>query len=364
MAGLYVHIPSHRNRRSTDRSAFVRALAREFDRSVPHSIQESIRTVYVGGRPSLRSLGPTDPIVDALRTTMDSDSIEEATVEITPPQVYPQHLNVLRQMGATRLSIEAISFVEDDLAAVDASYSVDELVGTIDRVWRRGFRSFSVDLHFGTPGQSLSNWKASLQRAVELRVPHIALHEFDPTDEPRVESEKRAECLAFAMTFLRAKGYERYELTHFARPRHRSRHQEHYYAHGNYLGLGPGAESFWWSDRSANTTALRWSNVDDTESYAECLTRGETPVAQRETVDRGALAREYVLLRLRTNEGLNLDVLDTQYGVDLSSRKSSTLQRLAEEGLIHDDPERVRLTHRGCLLADAITLRLLPSSSP
>lgn len=364
MAGLYLHIPPRPHRRSFDNSAFAKALSRELDHYSPRTTEESFRTLYVRGWSAPLLSGASRILPPSLRKETGGGSIEEVTVELSPTAVPSRQLSALRQFGVTRLSIEGLSFVAEDLRAIDASHSVDEIVDVIEQVRQLGFSSFSVDLHFGGPGQSLANWKASLQRAVELRVPHIALHEFGPNDESREGSEKQAECLAFAMTFLRARGYEQYELTHFARPGHRSHHQEHYYAHGNYLGLGPGAESFWWPDRSANTTAQRWSNVDAPESYVECLTRGEPPVAQRETLDRGALAREYVLLRLRTNEGLNLDVLDSRYGVDLRPRKSSTLHRLAEEGLIHDDPDRVRLTNRGCLLADAITLRLLPSGSP
>lgn len=360
VAGLYVHIPAVQNHHHFDRSALVAAISQEIEHHSLHSREEPITTVYVGGRPSLLAAESIRTLARSLRNELDGDPIEEVTVEVRPANASSRSLKTLRQLGATRLSIEGLSFVDEDLTAVGASHSADEVVGAIERSREMGFRSVSVDLHFGAPGQSLSNWKASLQRTVELRVPHVALHELDPDDDRTDAEEERAECLAFAMTFLKAKGYEQYELTHFARLSHRSHHQENYYAHGNYLGLGPGAESFWWPDRSANTTARRWSNVEDPTAYVEQLIQGESPVAHRETLDRSALAREYVLLRLRTNDGLNLDVLETRYGVDLRSRKSSALHRLTEEGLIHDDPDRVRLTDRGRLLTDAITQRLLP----
>lgn len=360
VAGLYLHIPQRVDRRSSDHSAFMTALTDEFEHYTSPTTEEPFTTLYVGGRPFLLPAGSIRTLAHSLRNEIESNRIEEVTVEINPADASSRQLRELHQLGVTRLSIEGLSFVPEDLRTSGASHSVDEVVGAIERARQMGFRSLSVDLHFGGPGQSLSNWKASLQRAVDLRVPHVVLHELNPGDDRTDAEEERAECLAFAMTFLKAKGYEQYELTHFARPGHRSRHQENYYAHGNYLGLGPGAESFWWPNRSTNTMAQRWSKVEDTEAYLEHLARGEFPVAHRETLDHTALAREYVLLRLRTDEGLNLDVLDTRYGVDLRARRSSTLHRLVEEGLIHDEPDRVRLTHRGCLLTDAITQRLLP----
>jgi len=318
-----------------------------------------VSILYVGGgRPSLFSVDAVQALADTVARELGASALEEVTVEVGPADTTPEGLAELRRLGVTRLSIGGVSLVSEDLARTGAQHIRDDLVRTIR--WSRdaGFESFSVDLHFGGAEHPLSNWKASLHRAVELRVPHITLHERDPR-APRHSDDAYAERFAFAMSFLRSKGYEQYELTHFARPGHRSQYQEHVYAHGNVLGLGPGAESFWWPDRSDPSMAQRWSNVADTAAYVERLRSDEAPVEQHDTLDQPALAREYILLRLRTSEGLNLNVLNERYGVALRDRWAATLDRLAEEGLIHDDPNRVRLTPGGRLLADAITQRLI-----
>jgi oxygen-independent coproporphyrinogen-3 oxidase len=194
-----------------------------------------------------------------------------------------------------------------------------------------------------------------------MNIPHITIVEATAEEGPVVSDEALADRLEFAMTFLQSEGYDQYELTHFALPGHRSAHQEHYYAHGNYLGLGPGAESFWWIHREDGFGARRWKNVSDLGQYASLLDDRYPPVAFRRTLNQPELAHEYVLLRLRTSEGLDLDVLNRQYDVDLYSSRITLLDRLQEEGLIRADEHSLRLTNRGRLVADAITKQLLPA---
>ncbi len=367
MAGLYVHVPFRAAPRpfddaytvidpAPDASALATAMARELDRYADSLLADTaIRSLYVGGgRPSLCQPEALRPLIDALDRVVEPPSLDEVTVELHPSDASPERLSALRQCGVTRLSIEGLSFVAEDLTTIGTPHSVDDLVRSIHQSRRAGFEHLSVDLLFGGTGQSRAAWKANLQRAVSLGVPHLTLHEVE-TGDP----DERADRLAFAYTFLRVKGYEPYELTHFARPGHRSSHQEHVYAHGSILGLGPGAESFWWPDRSELTTARRWSNVADLTTYVERLKNDASPTVHDETLDPRALAREYILLRLRTQEGLNLNTLADRYDVSLEHQNAGTLQRLRDEGLIHDDPDRVRLTDRGRLLADAITTRLI-----
>lgn len=368
MAGLYIHLPVRKGHRAREQDApgdageaeITAALSDEARLCAQRpTVTAPVSILYVGGgRPSLYSVDVVQTLADTVSHELGASALEEATVEISPADATPEYLTELHRHGVTRLSIGGISLVPEDLARTGAQHTRDDLVRTIQ--WSRdaGFESFSVDLHFGGAERPRSNWKASLHRAAELRVPHITLHERDLSG-PSHNDDAHAERFAFAMTFLRSKGYEQYELTHFARPGHRSQYQECVYAHGNVLGLGPGAESFWWPDRSDPSMAQRWSNVEDTAAYVERLRSDEAPVEQHQVLDQPALAREYILLRLRTSEGLDLDVLNKRYGVALHDRRAAALDRLAEEGLIHDDPNRVRLTPRGRLLADAITQRLI-----
>jgi coproporphyrinogen III oxidase-like Fe-S oxidoreductase len=357
VTALYLHVPSQ----SVDAATFAAAVRHELEHyAKPPFTGAAVQTIYVGGgRASRLPPSALRTLLDACREALAASAVKETTLELHPSDASQEYLAALRRLGITRLSVEGRSFVDTELQGAGASHSTKDLRTVLRRVRATGFESVSVDLVFGGPNQSLSTWKTSLHRAVDQRVPHVTLHEGEAERPLRHGDDKEADHFAFAMTFLGAKGYEQYELTHFARPGHRSRYQEHVYAHGNVLGLGPGAESFWWPDRGSATTAERWSNVTDVATYVERLQNDETPVAQRETLDRPALAREYILLRLRTNEGLDLHVLDDRYDCSLRRGTRATLKRLGTEGLIQDTPTRIRLTARGRLLTDAITRRLI-----
>lgn len=360
MAALYLHVPFRQSLSPDDESAFTTAVIRETEHyaRLPYT-DASFRTLYLGGgRPSSLSESTLHALIEALRQRLPVETVEETTLELHPADASRSLLCALRDLGVTRLSIDARSFVDDELRATDAPHSAADLRRILHTARDAGFEHLSVDLALGDPKQSLSTWKTSLHRAVALRVPHVTLHERESTVSPS-DGEDHADCFAFAMTFLKAKGYEQYELTHFARPGHRSRYQTHVYAHGNVLGLGPGAESFWWTDRSDPSTARRWSNVSDAATYVQRLRNDASPIGQREDLDQTALAHEYILLRLRTSDGLDLNVLDDRHGVSLRDHRAATLDRLAADGLIHDDPDRVRLTSRGGRLADAVTRRLI-----
>lgn len=374
VAGLYIHVPFRRsphvydesyaiNAKAPDRSTYVTALQSELRADArAFAAEEAITTIYAGGgRPSLLSLNQVHSILTTVVDVFDASSFEEGTAELNPADATPRYAHGLKRMGFDRVSIPVLSFFPTDLQAIGAPHSAEEAIEALRMTRITGFENVSVDLLFGWPEQSPSDWRASLKLAVELEVPHVTLIEATESAGPVAQADTRADQLEFAMTFLQSEGYEQYELTHFAQPGHRSAHQETYYGHGNYLGLGPSAASFWWQNRSRTAVGRRWANVSDLQEYATLLGDGASPVAYRETLSPTALAREYVLLRLRTIEGVDLDCLRTRYGVDLIDEHESVLDKLQERGLLHFDNRTVRLTNQGRLLADAIAQRLLPS---
>lgn len=372
MAGLYVHVPFRHANRSFDGSEYVVSEAPDFSRfetalcrelryyAQDYAADEPMQTIYAGGgRPSLLPLSSVHAILATLLDVFDASRFEEAVAEVSPADATPRYVHGLKRLGFDRLSLSVLSFFPSVLQSIDAPHTAAEAIRALQRAREAGFDTLSVDLLFGAPHQSLDTWEATLRQAIEMRVPHVTIMEAPATTPP--EDEKRADQLEIAMTLLQSEGYEQYELTHFALPGHRSIHQENYYAHGNYLGIGPSAESFWWPDRAAPLRARRWSNVSDVERYTDLLRQRYPPVVYRQTLNQTTLAHEYILLRLRTRAGLDLTHLESQYGVDLHERKPDVIDRLVEENLIHDANNTLRLTLQGRLLTDAITERLLPS---
>ncbi len=372
MAGLYVHIPFQRTPHayddsyavdvdSADCSRFVSALRRELrSKANTYVTREPISTLYAGGgRPSLLSLGSVHSLLRTFIDVFDTSELQEATVEVAPADATSDYLHGLRRMGIDRLSLPVLSFFPSALRAVDAPHTTHEAIRAIRRARTVGFNTLSVDLLFGGADQSLADWRAVLQLAVAMDLPHLTLIE---ADGPSVASDDAlANRFKFAMRFLQSEGYNQHELTHFARDGHHSRHQENYYAHANQLGMGPSAESFWWPRRTADGNAQRWANVADLDEYANLLNDGASPVSYRDPLDRTALAQEYVMLRLRTRAGLDLNRLEHQYGCDLRAEHGDTLDRLCDNGLLHRTNNTIHLSNRGVLVADAIARRLLPT---
>lgn len=375
VAGLYVHVPFQRAPHTyedgyavdvdtADPSQYVTALCRELRMQAnTYTARETTRTLYAGGgRPSLLPLGSVHSLLRTFVDVFAPTTLEEATAEVHPADATPDYLHGLQRMGIDRLSLPVLSFFPSDLRAIDAAHTAQDAIQALRRARTAGFDNLSIDLLFGWPEQSLSDWKAVLQLAVGLGIPHVTLIEADSQLGPVASDEALAHRLEVAMRFLQSEGYDQYELTHFARDGYHSLHQEHYYAHENQIGVGPSAESFWWPRRRRDGQAQRWANVADLDEYVRLLSEGASPVAYRETLDRIELAEEYVLLRLRTRAGLNLTRLANRYGFDLQAEHGEVLARLHDNGLIHRDDERLRLTNRGVLVADAIARRLLPSS--
>ena len=373
MAGLYLHIPFRRSPHAYDERVaeevetadpdqFVAALRRELRfYAGEYAEEEPVRTVYFGGgRPSLLSPEQIRSLLAALNDTVNVSEVEEVTIELNPADARAEYLDALRGMGVDRVSLAALSFFPVDLRAVDAPHSAEQVTRALKNLRAAGFQKVSVDLLFGWPDQTQSQWKAALDRAVELNLPHVTLLEASAEAGPVASDDVLAHRLESAMSRLQSEGYTQYELTHFARPGGQSVHQVRYYAHDNQLGLGPSAESFWWAHRDRGM-ARRWTNVSDLDRYVRLLRDRFPPVAFRQTLDRSALATEYVLLRLRTNEGLNLDHLEARYGVDLAASTDTLLDRLESEGLAEIEKSHLRLTNRGRLVADAITEKITES---
>ena len=380
MTGLYLHVPFCTQRcvycdfyfvttRSTHAS-FVEALAAELACHARARPGTSLETVYLGGgTPSLLDLEEVERLLKAIATHFDTSALREVTLELNPEDATPDYLKGLRRLGVDRLSIGIQSFFAEDLAFMNRSHTAEQAAAVIPMARQAGFDNFSVDLIFGLPDQSKQRWKDNLQRVAEQGVPHLSTYGL--TVEARTplwkqierglvtptEDETMRERYQYTMDYLREHGYEHYEISSFARPNRRAQHNQLYWQHVNYLGLGPSAHSFWWS---GDEPARRWDNVRSLRRYEEELAQNGLPVHEEERLSRSELADEHVMLRLRTADGLDLDRLKTRYGFDLAREKEVMLDQLQREELIVPLTNgRVRLTDAGKHVCDAVTTALL-----
>lgn len=379
MPGLYIHIPFCAQRCvycdfyfvTTKKSAasYIQALRKEITiYAEKYGKQEPVETIYFGGGTPSR-LHP-DEVFSVLSTIEQSFDVHarEIAFEVNPEDVDKDYLRSLRAMGVTRLSIGVQSFFDSDLTFMNRSHNAQRSVSVIEEVRGAGFDNFSIDLIFGLPGQPLEYWGANLEKAVELGVPHVATYGLTvETNTPLYKSiqsgkvdatsdDDMADLFLFTMDYLEERGYHQYEVSSFARPGYRSQHNQNYWNHTNYLGFGPSAHSFW----RRGSSGQRWANIRNIKRYEGLLEGRTLPIEERDHVDLDTLANEYILLRLRTADGLDLDVLETDYGVDLYHERIDDLAWLESEGYILPvRNSRIQLSRSGMALCDMVTSKLV-----
>lgn len=334
--------------------------------------QEPIDTIYFGGgTPSLLVEDEIQRILESIHAHFDTSNVIETTFELNPEDVDLDYMRGLRALGIDRLSVGIQSFYAEDLAFMNRSHTAEDAENIIPLVREAGFDNFTIDLIFGLPNQPEEYWAANLQKAIRFGVPHISAYSL--TIEERTvlhnqvsrglvipASEEVLEArFQFTMDYLRNNGYEHYEVSNFARPGFRAKHNQSYWEHKNYLGFGPSAHSFWWGTLQ-RPGAVRWANIRNLRAYEELLGIRELPLEVRERLSYDTLANEYIMLRLRTRDGLDLQHLENKYGVDLLFEKVDELAWLEEEGYISAiRNNRLQLSDRGMLVCDAVTEKLL-----
>ena len=317
-------------------------------------------TVFFGG--GTPTLLPAEDLAAILRTAVDQWGLEpgaEVTTEANPDSVTPQSLQLLADAGFTRVSFGMQSAVPHVLAVLDRTHTPSRVPQAVQWARDAGLH-VSVDLIYGTPGESMADWKTSLEEALSYEPDHISAYaliieegtklaaRMRRGEVPPIDDDDHADKYVLADEMMTAAGLSWYEVSNWARtPADQCRHNLAYWRSDDWWGIGPGAHS--------HAGGVRWWNAKHPTAYAQRIGAGESPAVGRETLDADTRYVEDVMLRTRLAEGLDIDRL----------RESG---RLAVAGLMADglvDPRaaltgKVILTGRGRLLADAVVRRLLP----
>ncbi|HYQ86041.1 MAG TPA: radical SAM family heme chaperone HemW [Bacteroidota bacterium] len=378
MAGLYLHIPFCEHKciycdfysieALQPIDEFVRFLKSEIGLSSPNAEAETFSTVYFGGgTPSLLKPDVIGGIITLLGSTFRLDRNIEITLEANPGTVDLDKLRQYRRAGINRVSFGIQSFLDDDLRFLTRIHTGDQAIRSVRMAQAAGFDNVSLDLIFALPSQTPERWEQNLRQAVELGPSHISAYSLiveRGTPLARMVAAKQVSPLPieseagmyeFTMKYLGEAGYEHYEVSNYARPGYRSRHNGNYWNHTNYLGFGPSAHSFWGN--------RRWWNVANLRSYRSAISKNRLPVAGEEALTARELFDESVMLGLR-GEGVDLDGLRSPYGVDLISRKAALIERLQSDELAVIDRRLLRLTDKGYLFCDEISRLLLSGIEP
>ncbi len=387
--GIYIHVPfcatrcgycdfntytpselgganSCADERSTEFERWLEALRAELGlaasrlgsphRLGPPLVRRQVDTVFVGGgTPSLLGGAGLGAVLDAVRAHFTLAADAEVTTEANPESTSPQLFEQLRAAGFTRLSLGMQSVAQHVLAVLDRVHSPGRALDAACEARGAGFDHVSLDLIYGTPGESDDDLRRSVDAAIGAGVDHVSGYALVVEDGTALARRVRrgeiaapdddvlAQRYELLDAHLSAAGFDWYEVSNWSRPGGECRHNLGYWNGGEWWGAGPGAHGY--------VGATRWWNVKHPNAYAQSLTDGLLPVADFERLDAATQHIEEVMLRLRLRDGLPVAVL--------SDGERARAQTAIGDGLVALAADRLLLTDRGRLLADAVVRMLL-----
>jgi oxygen-independent coproporphyrinogen-3 oxidase len=368
--GLYIHIPFCLSKchycdfySQTSISAipdFLEALFKEMEmyrnRFLP------FETVYLGGgTPSLLSPQALERILLRVRENFNLTKTPEMTIETNPADLSRSFLESMRKIGINRINIGIQSFNEQVLDFLGRRHSVKQALSALEISREVALDNIGLDLIYGVPNQDVVSWLETLKQALAFSPEHISCYQL--TLEPKTPLGRRFHAGEFSVPgeelqyeffmktsqFLEDAGYLHYEVSNFARRgEHPSQHNQKYWDHSPFLGLGPAAHSFQWNQR--------WWNPHALDPYVAAIKIGNFPIEETETLTMEQLRLEALYFGLRTKRGISLQDFKDQYHYDLFAEKKEILSKLEREGFISIQDGCLCPTQKGFAVADRLSL--------
>jgi oxygen-independent coproporphyrinogen-3 oxidase len=368
LAGIYLHIPfckqacSYCNFHFTTslryKDDLVKALCKELELQQAFLGGEPVNTVYFGGgTPSLLSLDDCRQVLGTIRELYPVSPEAEITLEGNPDDVAMEKLSGWKDAGINRLSVGVQSFFEEELRWMNRAHNAGQAHQCIENIQEAGFTNYTIDLIYGSPMLSDEQWQQNVQTAISYGVPHLSCYaltveertplykQINQQVKEDVDNEKQARQFLLLMQWLRAAGYEHYEVSNFALPGFRSRHNSSYWRGEKYLGIGPSAHSY---DGRART----W-NIANNNAYIQGINSGKVP-GETEVLTDVQRLNEYIMISLRTMEGMDMGRVEEQWGKATAAKLEKQLERYTKSNLVVQKDRHYTLVDEGMLRADGI----------
>lgn len=361
--GLYLHIPFCRQKcfycdfasgHGTEllQQAYTKALCQEIGQAGQRFAGDTIHTVYIGGgTPTALKSEFLRDIMEKLRDSFVLDEVIEFTVEANPGTVTQEKLELLKHFGVDRLSIGVQSFDDRLLKKIGRIHTAGDAFLAIAEARAAGFSNISMDLMYGLPGQTMEMLQKSVQAALTQGIEHISIYGLQIEEQTEffarrergdldLPSDELVDAMYEYMTkALPAAGYDRYEISNFARAGFMSRHNMSYWQDKAYIGLGASAHSYYENQR--------FFNVAETNAYISRLMAGESPAEIEEESTKSILMEEFCFLALRTAQGIDTRAFLQKFGCSIDSVYGSKICSLQKKGLIVYSQRYLRLTELG-----------------
>ncbi|HET6734949.1 radical SAM family heme chaperone HemW [Mycobacterium sp.] len=368
--GIYIHVPFCATRcgycdfntytptelGGANPEGWLAALRTELALAADRLGSPLVDTVFVGGgTPTLLGGTGLAGVLDALRAHFTLAADAEVTTEANPESTSPRLFGELRTAGFTRISLGMQSVAPHVLAVLDRVHSPGRALDAAREARGAGFDHVNLDLIYGTPGESDDDLRRSVDAAIDAGVDHVSGYALVVEDGTALARRvRRGEIAApdddvnarryeLLDARLSAAGFDWYEVSNWSRPGGECRHNIGYWNGGEWWGAGPGAHAY--------VDATRWWNIKHPNAYAQALADGRLPVADFESLDAPTMHTEDVMLRMRLRSGLPVPVL--------SEAERLRAETVVADGLVVMESDRLVLTDRGRLLADAVVRTLL-----
>lgn len=374
MAGLYIHIPfceskciycdfysMANNNHLIDK--YINALLVEAVLRKNELNSETLTTVYLGGgTPSLLSITQLSKLVNGLKKVFDFSAVEEFTIEVNPDDVTADYIHQAKSHGINRVSMGVQSFSDEDLRFINRRHTAMQATDAIHIIKKAGIDNISIDLIYGIPGQNIEKWKNNVDTAISLLVQHISAYTLMYEEGTRlsvmrslgkiteVDDDVVAAMYDYLVAQLKSNGYIHYEISNFALPGFHSRHNSSYWNLTPYLGLGVAAHSF-------DGTVRRY-NPSNLKKYLDALGEGNLCV-EVEKITKAEKYDEYVMLRLRTADGIDADELMHRFDEEYYQFFIEKTKPLVSEGSLINENGRYYIPENHIMISDNITCDLL-----
>ncbi len=367
-AGVYFHIPYcrkachycnfHFSTSLQSKNDMVAAILKEIDIHRGKNLRIITSVYFGGGTPSVLLRKELRAIMNEVKKVFMFVSDAEFTYEVNPDDMNEMTVPFWKEQGINRLSIGIQSFRDEDLIWMNRSHNAEQALFGLDLAKKAGFTNFSIDLIYGIPGLSDDAWIKNIEQALKLEVPHLsayaltvepetALHKMiDQGKKEPVDPDQAARQFLILMEMMENAGYEHYEISNFAKPGFRSRHNSAYWQGIPYFGFGPGAHSF--------DGYTRYWNISNNARYTDSILSNNIIPFDKEDLTETQQINEYIMTSLRTIEGIDLNYLLERWGAERVELIKTGSYQWASRGMVKYVDQRIQLSREGKLFADGI----------
>ncbi len=369
---LYIHIPFCSQRciycdfftqtNQSLRETFIKALCQELkDRRNELSTNRVANIYFGGGTPSLLSIEELKRIFAIIQEHYNIQEGAEITIECNPDDINEAYVEGLKALPFNRVSMGVQSFKDEDLKFLNRRHSAKEVFRAVSLLKEAGITNLSLDLIYGLPNQSLKDWEYNIQTILSLDIPHISAYHLiyeegtalmKQLKEGKIKEVSEEDSLAFfqlLIKLLKDAGYEHYEVSNFAKGGAYAKLNTGYWQGIAYLGFGPSAHSYDGKNRSYNIASLK--------QYSESILAGKRAF-EEEKLTLEEQEHEYIMTRLRTMWGINLEEMETFFGTERKVKLLSLAEPYIKRGQLLLKNDTLRLSNAGVFISDAIIVDL------